>query len=61
MARKTPPKTTKPMRLNFIVPVELQRAFKAATAARGESMTDVLLAFIEDYVSGKIPPRKPKQ
>lgn len=61
MAKKTPPKTASPMRLNFIVPVELQRAFKAKTAERGESMTDVLLAFLEDYVAGKIPPRKPKQ
>ena len=31
--------------------VDLHNAFKAATAARGENMTDVLLAFITDYVA----------
>ena len=61
MARKTPPKATKPMRLNFIVPDELQRKFKAATAERGESMSEVLLDFVRDYVAGRVPPRKPKQ
>ena len=38
-------------RLNVHIDVELHNAFKAATAARGENMTDVLLKFIEDYVA----------
>jgi hypothetical protein len=38
-------------RLNINIDLELHNAFKAATAARGENMTDVLLKFIEDYVA----------
>lgn len=38
-------------RMNVNVEVSLHDAFKAATAARGENMTDVLIRFIEDYVS----------
>jgi ParG len=38
-------------RLNINLELSLHNAFKAATAARGEKMTDVLLAFIEDYVA----------
>ena len=38
-------------RLNINIEVNLHNAFKAATAARGENMTDVLLKFIEDYVA----------
>ena len=37
-------------RMNLNVEVSLHNAFKAATAAQGENMTDVLLEFIEDYV-----------
>ncbi len=37
-------------RMNLNVEVSLHDAFKAATAAQGQNMTDVLLAFIEDYV-----------
>ncbi len=37
-------------RLNLHVPIELHKAFKAATAARGENMTDVILAAIQKYV-----------
>lgn len=37
--------------MNLNVPVELHNAFKAATAAKGENMTDELLKFIESYVS----------
>jgi ParG len=37
-------------RMNMNLPKELHDAFKAATAARGEKMTEVVLAFIEDYV-----------
>jgi hypothetical protein len=37
-------------RMNLNVELELHNAFKAATAAQGENMTDVLLQFIEEYV-----------
>ncbi len=42
-------------RLNINIDLELHNAFKAATAARGENMTDVLLDCIRDYV-GKYAP-----
>ncbi|HEV2483981.1 MAG TPA: plasmid partition protein ParG [Terracidiphilus sp.] len=47
-------------RMNLNVPVELHNAFKAATAARGQNMTDELLKFIESYVA-KHAPRKGRQ
>lgn len=37
-------------RMNVNLPIELHDAFKAATAAQGDNMTDVLMKFIEDYV-----------
>lgn len=42
-------------RMNLNVPVELHNAFKAATAARGQNMTDELLKFIQDYVNKNAP------
>lgn len=42
-------------RMNLNVEVALHNAFKAATAAQGESMTDTLLKFIEQYVSKNSP------
>jgi hypothetical protein len=45
-------------RMNLNVPVELHNAFKAATAVRGQNMTDELLKFIESYVAKHVP--KPK-
>ncbi len=45
-------------RMNLNVPVELHNAFKAATAAKGANMTDVLMEFIKDYVARHAP--KPK-
>ena len=45
-------------RMNLNVPVELHNAFKAATAVRGQNMTDELLKFIQSYVSKYAP--KPK-
>ena len=41
--------------MNLNVPVPLHNAFKAATAARGQNMTDELLKFIEDYVNKHAP------
>ncbi len=37
-------------RMNINVEMGLHDAFKAATAAKGVNMTDVLLDFIKDYV-----------
>jgi hypothetical protein len=45
-------------RMNLNVPVELHNSFKAATAVRGQNMTDELLKFIESYVAKHSP--KPK-
>ena len=45
--------------MNLNVPIEMHNAFKAATAARGDNMTDVLLEFIEQYVDKHSP--KPKR
>jgi uncharacterized protein (DUF1778 family) len=38
-------------RMNINVEVSQHDAFKAATAARGENMTDVLMQFIKKYVA----------
>jgi len=43
-------KVEKIKRLNVNLPVSLHNTFKAATAARGENMTDILLEFIQNYV-----------
>lgn len=37
-------------RLNVNLPISLHNGFKAATAARGENMTDILIEFIRNYV-----------
>ena len=44
--------------MNLNVPVELHNSFKAATAVRGQNMTDELLKFIESYIAKYTP--KPK-
>lgn len=41
--------------MNLNVPVELHNSFKAATAVRGQNMTDELLKFIESYVAKYAP------
>ena len=38
-------------RMNLNVPVDLHAGFKAATAAQGKNMTDVLMEFIKEYVN----------
>ena len=38
-------------RMNLNVSIELHNSFKSVTAAQGENMTDVLLEFIEQYVT----------
>ena len=45
--------------MNLNVPVDLHHAFKSATASQGQNMTDVLLEFIQQYVSKNSTP-KPK-
>ena len=46
-------------RMNLNVELGLHNAFKAATAAQGKNMTDVLIEFIEDYVrKNSIQPAK---
>ncbi len=48
-------KEPKVKRMNLNVPVELHDAFKAATAARGSNMTDILIEFIQEYVHKNFP------
>ena len=38
-------------RLNVILPRDLHDQFKAAVAAEGKQMTDVLMDFIKDYIT----------
>jgi hypothetical protein len=49
-------------RMNLNVPLSLHNAFKAATAAQGRKMTDVLLEEIERYTAkyGAVPSKKKK-
>jgi len=44
--------------MNLNVPVELHNSFKATTAAQGKNMTDVLMEFIQNYVSKHGPSTK---
>ncbi len=41
--------------MNINVEASLHTAFKAATAARGENMTDILMKLIEEYVDKHMP------
>jgi hypothetical protein len=45
-------------RMNLNVPVELHNNFKAVTASQGLNMTDVLMEFIQNYVSKNSPSSK---
>ena len=45
-------------RMNLNVEVNLHNSFKATTAAKGLNMTDVLMEFIQNYVTKHSP--KPK-
>jgi len=52
-------RNTEVKRLNMNVPRDLHDAFKAATAAEGKQMTDVLMDFIRKYVEQRRPePRR---
>ena len=46
-----PKSTEKTNRMSLNVEVGLHYRFKAATAAQGTNMTDVLIKFIRDYVA----------
>jgi predicted DNA-binding helix-hairpin-helix protein len=48
-------KEQKVKRMNINVEVSLHDSFKAATAAKGENMTDVLMEFIQNYVQKNQP------
>jgi hypothetical protein len=50
-------------RVNINIELSLHNAFKAATAARGENMTDVLLRCIQEYVNryGISPKKKERR
>lgn len=41
--------------MSIIIPPELHRQFKTATAAQGKDMTTVLLNFIRQYVDKNLP------
>jgi uncharacterized protein (DUF1778 family) len=46
-------------RMNLNVDANMHNAFKAATAAQGENMTDVILQFIQDYIKKNgVQPKK---
>ncbi|HEV2484697.1 MAG TPA: plasmid partition protein ParG [Terracidiphilus sp.] len=46
-------------RMNLNVPVELHNSFKSVVAAQGQNMTNVLLEFIQNYITKHSP--KPKR
>ena len=52
-----PKPTVEVKRLNMNVPKPLHDAFKAATAAEGKLMTDVLMEFIRNYVERRTAAR----
>jgi hypothetical protein len=56
-------KELKVKRMNINVEVSLHDAFKAATAAQGDNMTDVLMEFIQNYVdkNGLAPKKKARR
>ena len=47
--------------MNLNVPVELHNSFKSVTAAQGQNMTDVLLEFIQKYITKHSPKQKAKR
>ena len=48
-------------RMNLNVPVELHNNFKSVTAAQGQNMTDVLLEYIQKYITQNSPKQKAKR
>ena len=41
--------------MSLIIPPDLHRQFKIATAAEGKQMTEVLLDFVREYVKKNLP------
>ncbi len=58
MSQISKPTEQKVKRMNLNVSIELQNSFKSVTAAQGKNMTDVLLEFIQNYITKHSP--KPK-
>ena len=59
MSKTAKPEDKGTKRMNLNVPIELHNSFKSVTAGQGKNMTDVLLEFIQDYVT-KHSPKKQK-
>ena len=51
MRKISKPQEMQVKRVNLNIPIELHHAFKAATASKGQNMTDVLMDFIQRYVA----------
>jgi len=47
--------------MSIVIPPELHRAFKAACAAQGQQMTDVLLEAIRSYIAKNAPAAAPRK
>lgn len=47
--------------MSLIIPPALHRAFKAAAAAQGREMTELILEFIKGYVKQYSPTAQPKK
>lgn len=45
-------------RVNINIPTSLHRQFKSVTAAEGTDMTQVLMAYIEEYIAKHSPTSK---
>lgn len=45
--------------MSLIIPPELHRAFKQATASEGKEMSEVLIGFIQQYVAQHGPSASP--
>ena len=48
-------------RMNLNVPIELHNGFKSVTASQGLNMTDVLLEYIQKYITQHSPKQKAKR
>ncbi len=46
--------------MSMVIDPELHHAFKAATAERGEKMSEVLIAFIRSYIEKYAPAAAPQ-
>ena len=58
MKRSTPKEY---YRMSIVIDPELHSAFKAATAAQGKQMSEVIVEFIRNYVKTHAPAARPAQ